>query len=86
MKPGIHGLSNELLDTPWPKVLRAKANLKETIDSGTITNEKLFAIMKDPWRPPDEELPDTHVVGLALERFLSAIFLSPTKDPSKPAS
>lgn len=85
VQPGVYGLSNELLDTPWPKVLRAKTKLKEAIAGDKVTHAKLFEIMSDPWRPPDEDLPDTNV-GLPYERFFSAIFVSPMKDPTKSSS
>lgn len=68
--PGLHGVSNALLDTPWPKVTRATAALRAQL--GTFDTEALFAILADEHRADDASLPDTGV-GLALERVLSPI-------------
>ena len=42
--PGVHALSNHLLDEPWPKVQRARAALGESLDDG---DERLFAMLSD---------------------------------------
>jgi len=70
---GVHGLSNALLNTPWPKVLRARAGLWALLHSGRTPGvEELFALLADTTRPPDHELPDTKV-GLDRERILAPI-------------
>ncbi|MEZ4307917.1 MAG: NRDE family protein [Polyangiaceae bacterium] len=77
IEPGIHGLSNHPLDTPWPKVLRAKARLTSILAAtgeGEIDPEPLFRFMRDDEIYPDADLPDTGV-GLARERLLSPIFI-----------
>ncbi len=77
IEPGIHGLSNKFLDTPWPKVASGKKALEQQIAS-TITPESLFSILKDRTFPDDTLLPDTGV-GLEWERILSPLFIqSPT--------
>jgi len=73
--PGIHGLSNHLLNTPWPKVERGKEALCRLLAAGDFSLEDLFAILADRTRAPDAELPDTGV-GLELERALSSIFIA----------
>ncbi|MBJ6799650.1 NRDE family protein [Geomonas propionica] len=74
IEPGIHGLSNHLLDTPWPKVSRGKDCLAGVLSREDFTTEELFALLFDETHPRDEELPDTGV-GLELERMLSPIFI-----------
>ncbi len=75
ISPGIHGLSNHLLDTPWPKVERGKRALKHLVVSEKeITPEQVFSILEDRFPAADNELPDTGV-GLELERMLSAPFI-----------
>ena len=69
--PGVHGLSNHLLDTPWPKVERAKAGLAALLD-GPFDSEALFGLLKDTGRAAGSELPSTGV-SLELEERLSAI-------------
>jgi uncharacterized protein with NRDE domain len=71
---GIHGLSNHLLDTPWPKVETAKARLAGLLTNDTLDAEELADILADCHPFPDEELPDTGV-GLERERFLSPLFI-----------
>lgn len=71
--PGIHGLSNHLLDTPWPKVKRGCGFLEQAIRKD-ISEEKLISILRDQHRPEDTDLPDTGV-GLGWERKLAPIFV-----------
>jgi uncharacterized protein with NRDE domain len=75
LEPGIHGLSNHLLDTPWPKVERGKQALRKLLAAENICPEDLFHFFLDRTAAPDEVLPDTGV-GLELERMLSPIFIS----------
>jgi uncharacterized protein with NRDE domain len=76
LAPGVYGLSNAGLDTPWPKVLKAKAALSELLDDPQPA--ALLAILSDSATAPLTELPDTGV-GLATETLLSSVFIaSPT--------
>jgi uncharacterized protein with NRDE domain len=76
LEPGIHGLSNHLLDTPWPKVSRGIEALEFLVAKGKpVQPEALFAILADRAVAPDGLLPDTGV-GIELERLLSPIFIS----------
>ena len=71
---GLYGLSNKLLDTPWPKVKKAKKNFNEIIDSPDISESDLFDLLKDHERAPDDKLPDTGIPK-DLERAVSPIFI-----------
>jgi uncharacterized protein with NRDE domain len=74
--PGIHGLSNHLLDTPWPKVERGKQRLQAVL-AGEFNAEALLDLLHDREQAPESELPDTGI-GLELERVLSpALIVSP---------
>jgi uncharacterized protein with NRDE domain len=70
---GVYGLSNHLLDTPWPKVVRGKERFSEILNSHVDT-ERLFKFLYDDHRAPDNVLPDTGI-GLERERALSAMFI-----------
>ncbi|PLX70572.1 MAG: hypothetical protein C0602_03420 [Denitrovibrio sp.] len=70
---GVHGLSNHLLNTPWPKVERGKKLFRETIKKD-FSSEDLLKILKDDIRSKDAELPETGV-GVELERILSPMFI-----------
>lgn len=74
---GVHGLSNALLDTPWPKVNRLKQAFTEAISSD-FTHASLLDLMHDDELAPDEQLPDTGV-GYDLEKMLSAICIRSEK-------
>ncbi|WP_299197293.1 NRDE family protein [uncultured Amphritea sp.] len=75
---GIHGISNAVFDTPWPKLVGAKAALKNCIDSGLLTADGLIQLMRDPTTYSDEQLPDTGI-NIELERLLSASFIHSEK-------
>jgi uncharacterized protein with NRDE domain len=77
--PGIHGLSNHLLNTPWPKVERGKKVLSELLERDTQhLIDGLFSLLADRSAPGDAVLPDTGI-GLHRERILSPAFItSPT--------
>jgi uncharacterized protein with NRDE domain len=75
LKPGIYGLSNHLLDSPWPKIIRSKRMLKAALNKkGNELEEELFALLADKRVPPDGKLPSTGI-GLEWERLLSTIFI-----------
>ncbi len=74
--PGLYGVSNRLLDTPWPKVQKGKKGLSDLISgSGEVETEEILALLSDRERPDDNLLPDTGV-GLEWERLLSSIFIN----------
>jgi uncharacterized protein with NRDE domain len=73
---GVHGLSNHLLDTPWPKVSRGRNALASVIEGGgSFSVEDIFKVLADDARAVDEALPETGV-GLELERMLSPLFIT----------
>lgn len=72
---GIHGLSNHLLDTPWPKVTTSKNFLKRILQNGRVSPEALLEFLSDSTPFPDRLLPDTGV-GRDRERMLSPRFIN----------
>lgn len=71
LAPGIYGLSNATLDTPWPKVVRAKAQFASLLCQGAPQGA-YFEMLADTSRAPDCRLPHTGV-ELEMERLLSAV-------------
>ncbi len=77
LAPGLYGLSNAVLDTPWPKTRRLKSALARAVQQ---------ADAQDPWRAPleaaladdrtqePEDLPATGVAA-DWERALSSPFV-----------
>jgi uncharacterized protein with NRDE domain len=70
---GIYGLSNHLLDTPWPKVQTAKSRLSKAL-ADLDTTDALLALLRDEAPAPDPQLPRTGV-SLQWERLLSSAFV-----------
>lgn len=77
LKPGIYGLSNALLDTPWPKVEKAKAAIKHASRPGlnaTALEQQLSVALLCEKEAPDTLLPDTGI-SQEWEKRLSACFI-----------
>ena len=74
LAPGVYGLSNHLLNTPWPKVSSGLAAFERLIDNEEISKEAAFALLADETLAADNDLPDTGI-GLDKERLLSSIFI-----------
>jgi uncharacterized protein with NRDE domain len=75
LSPGIYGLSNHLLDTPWPKIKTAKRLLGPWFEGRNDMNlDAVFNLLKDDHPAPDHLLPDTGI-GPAWERLLSPVFI-----------
>lgn len=73
--PGIHGLSNHALDTPWPKVGRGKRILEGMLGSSAEKLEDdLLALLSDRELAQDHLLPETGI-GQEWEKQLSATFI-----------
>ena len=81
LKPGVYGLSNQFLDTPWPKLQRVRAEFESWLAQTqspegdlAVATEPLFAILDDRTVARDSDLPQT---GLSpdWERTLSAPFV-----------
>ena len=76
LTPGVYGLSNHLLDTPWPKVERGRRALRQVLEQpaeGIV--ESLLELLTDRTPAPDAELPRTGV-PLEWERWLSPMFIA----------
>ncbi|MDH3287068.1 MAG: NRDE family protein [Betaproteobacteria bacterium] len=74
--PGVHGLSNHLLDTPWPKVRKGRDRVGALLGHAEADLiEGLFELLADRAVAPDVELPHTGV-GLQRERELSPCFIA----------
>jgi uncharacterized protein with NRDE domain len=73
LAPGVYGLSNHLLDTPWPKVAAAKSAMVSALD--TLPDQSLLlALLYNKNIHRDDQLPQTGV-SLQWERILSAAFV-----------
>ena len=76
LRPGVHGLSNHLLNTPWPKIVRGKRRVEALLGASEAELQAgLFEALADRSPATDADLPDTGV-GAARERELSPAFIS----------
>jgi uncharacterized protein with NRDE domain len=73
LEPGIYGLSNHLLDTPWPKVQQAKSRLATALNV-LPDDAALLELLRDDQPAADDQLPRTGV-SLEWERLLSSAFI-----------
>jgi uncharacterized protein with NRDE domain len=74
--PGLYGLSNHRLDTPWPKVTAGKTMFQDVLDRpGEPDCEAMLQMLRNDECPHDDELPDTGV-GAVWERILAPIFIA----------
>ena len=74
---GIYGLSNHLLDSPWPKVERGKLALREALANGWKPDrliETLLAALSSRSLADDQTLPSTGI-SRDWEKALSAAFI-----------
>ncbi|HEY6481925.1 MAG TPA: NRDE family protein [Steroidobacteraceae bacterium] len=75
LTPGIYALSNESLDTPWPKVRRVRAAFEQWLQQSPGSAQQLFALLADRTRVTvDAELPQTGLPA-QWERVLSSPFV-----------
>jgi uncharacterized protein with NRDE domain len=74
LAPGIYGLSNALLDTPWPKVVNTKAQFASLLCQ-CASDEAYFDMLADTDCALDHRLPETGV-PIELERSLSAVCIA----------
>ncbi len=71
ISPGIHGLSNALLDTSWPKVEFVKREFQNCI-KGNFSEKDLLNLMGQTDTFPDDQLPKTGV-SFEWEKAISAV-------------
>ena len=74
IEPGVHGLSNHLLDEPWPKVVKGREAMRSALGDADPF-PRLFEAMSDRDSPGDAALPDTGV-GAAWERRLASALIT----------
>ena len=74
VSPGIHGISNAFLDTPWAKVEQAKTEMEDMIAKDQLDEDSLISLLQSRSYAADELLPKTGVPE-EMERMLSAQFI-----------
>lgn len=74
LAPGVYGLSNHLLNTPWPKLQRTRERFTQLLAEPDLRPDDLFAMLADREQAPVDHLPST---GLPAdwERVVSSPFI-----------
>lgn len=78
LPPGIHGVSNAFLNTPWPKLNTTKSALRLAIERNETDESSLFAILANTNEADDQFLPKTGL-SYELEKAVSATFIKTSK-------
>lgn len=79
LPPGVYGLSNEFLDTPWPKLVRVRARFEAALADPAATDrhalaDRLFAMLADREIAAPEAMPPSDL-SPEWARKLSAPFV-----------
>jgi len=74
LNPGVYGLSNGLLDDPWPKVKNGKKMISQMLQGNYLHPDNFFKVLSNKDTAPDDQLPSTGV-PLSWERALSAMHI-----------
>ena len=76
LEPGVHGLSNELLESPWPKLLRVRGRFEQWLRTpATSSADGLFAMLADREPTFADEHSLQSKAPADLQRALSAPFV-----------
>lgn len=75
LSAGTYGLSNHLLDSPWPKVIDGKRKLNSRLKGAGLDHQRIRQILENPELAEDERLPSTGV-DYEKEKALSAMFIA----------
>src|SRR5262245_61878744 len=83
LPPGIYGLSNEFLDTPWPKLVRVRARFEAALASPAAEDSKslataLFAMLDDREPAPAESLASSDLSQEWARKLSAPFVLDPT--------
>lgn len=75
LTPGIYGLSNAHLDTPWPKVTLGKRKLETLLGQGAVNHDTLADVVGDRQLADPREL-NVHSLHSEMDQVLSAQFIT----------
>lgn len=76
LEPGIHGIANAFLNTPWPKVVRGIQSLKKLSREDSVERSTIFEILTDEQRAELSELPTDTGLREEKEWQRSSIFVN----------
>ena len=74
LAPGLYGLSNALLDSPWHKVVRAKHAFGKLLDEDRLNETELLRLLDDKQRAPASQI-DSDRLPFESAHAISAPFI-----------
>lgn len=72
LSAGVYGMSNAAMDTPWPKLRRARSAFQDCLEATDA--DTLLHLLSDSQPAEDADLPSTGV-SRELEKLLSSVFI-----------
>ena len=75
--PGVHALSNALLDTPWPKLIRVREAVADWLETDHADPEELFAPLRDTRQSAEPDTPEVDLPEQALRALTAPFIVSP---------
>lgn len=72
---GVHGVSNALFNTPWPKVVRGVERIRQLDLQQVCDNQTLLEIAMDDKRADAEQVPKDTGMSYEKEWYRSSIFV-----------
>lgn len=83
LPPGIYGLSNEFLDTPWPKLVRVRARFTSLLDDPMSAAPdwlfaRLFEMLADRETAPPDAVPPGDLTPEWARKLSAPFVLDPT--------
>jgi uncharacterized protein with NRDE domain len=75
LPPGVYGLSNELLDSPWPKLVRVRHRFEDLLRTGRLSQAALLEILADRERTAFDEDQTPRALAPDVVQALSAPFV-----------
>lgn len=77
LQPGIYGLSNALLDSPWHKVVCAKAAMRQLLDHSKVADTDFFRLLNDREKAPADKISDDRLPLAKAHTFSAPFIVSP---------
>ena len=75
LQPGLYGLSNASLDTPWPKVVLGKTRLRALLANNELDHDTLTTVVGDRQLADPQDL-QRQGLGNDMDQILSAQFIT----------
>lgn len=74
LPPGLYGIANASLDTPWPKVQRTRAATQQLLDDDNLNESTLFRVLADTSVAASADV-ETRGLPFSKARAMSAPFI-----------